>query len=59
MILRGGSFFNFRKFIYIIQLLGSIFKKKKKTTASQTHFGFANMRPEMFWSRAKVILNPI
>ena len=42
-------FFNFRKFVYIFQLF--VYNFSKKTTASQTHFGFTNLGLELlsFW----------
>ena len=49
MCLKGSSFFfNFQKKIaYIFQLFVYNFsKKKKKTTASQTHFGYINVVSE-------------
>ena len=44
MHLRGGSFSYFLPFVYIVQLFVYIFQK---IIASQTHFGFSNMRSNM------------
>ena len=54
MGLRGGIFFNFRKFVYIFQLFVYNFSKRK-TTASQTHFGFTNIGSEMLSFRGTAI----
>ena len=47
------DFFNFRKFVYIFELF--VYNFSKKTTISQTHFGFTNLGSKMHRFRATAI----